>query len=267
MMNCFVSSESKVTALEDYKIKVLFPGFCGKMECNFYFGWGSFALLQGNGHNVLIDTGWPGAREELVRRVFPEHGLTPKDIDTVLLTHLHWDHAGNAELFRNATFVMSEEEWTSQISSDPADLNSSVGLFYALRYYNKHLVKSDGEEVLPGITALLVPGHTSGSTAYVLHQQGERIVFSGDAAKNRGELSGEGIMLTANMAESARSIEKILKNADKILPGHDNWVHVQNGKVIDVEENVMHFTWGQGVTVNGGLNRMAISLDPVDSSR
>src|SRR5581483_5942504 len=61
-------------------------GFCG------------VTLVQGGGKKILVDTAHIGRRQLLVQRL-KEMGLSPRDIDVVVLTHAHWDHSLNMDLF------------------------------------------------------------------------------------------------------------------------------------------------------------------------
>ncbi|MEL7184787.1 MAG: MBL fold metallo-hydrolase, partial [Pseudomonadota bacterium] len=79
-----------------------------------YFMW----LLRGDGRHILVDTGYDAA--EGARRARPiltdpvaalaPFGLTPDQIDTIIVTHLHYDHAGGLHLFPNATLHLQAAE-------------------------------------------------------------------------------------------------------------------------------------------------------------
>ena len=86
-------------------------------------------LIEGAQSTILIDTGLGDVAEvaglqrqhgsdTLVRRSagqdlvagLAQHGLSPEDVDTVILTHLHYDHIGNDDLFTRARFVVQQQE-------------------------------------------------------------------------------------------------------------------------------------------------------------
>jgi glyoxylase-like metal-dependent hydrolase (beta-lactamase superfamily II) len=116
-------------------------------------------------------------------------GLRPDNIDVLVFTHLHFDHAGwafanGAKTFPNARYVVATREWApladgrrgmdtatprqiiSQLASDPAGLE----------------LIDDGDEVVPGVCAIVTPGHTPGHTSYVItSQSGRRLIVFGDA--------------------------------------------------------------------------------------
>ncbi len=244
-----------------YKITTLFGGFGGRLSNNFYLGLGSIALIQGGKHNILVDTGSAAFREAFVRGFLTPYGLSFDDIDYVLLTHLHFDHAGCVDFYPKATFVLSKEEWTFQNNVECKDPNLAEACLAPLRVFKKKLVSFDGEKILPGITAIMTPGHTPGCVSYLLTQGDERILFTGDAVKNRGELQSGEVMLTANSAQSAESIKKIASIATRILPGHDGWITLKDGAVIAEGGNDLVINFAQGVTVNGGQSSVTIRMD------
>ncbi|MFC7797275.1 MBL fold metallo-hydrolase [Streptomyces cinereoruber] len=111
-----------------------------------------------------------GALPEALART----GRTLADIDTVAFTHLHDDHVGWAFRagpagrfpFSRATFAASREEWAGW--SMPPEVSvpaRAVG---------------HGEEVFPGVTAWITPGHTRGHTSYVIDTGERRLIAFGD---------------------------------------------------------------------------------------
>ena len=66
-------------------------------------------LIRGATKNILVDVAHVGRRSLLVENL-AKAGLTPADIDTVVLTHSHWDHILNADVFKNAEFLLHPNE-------------------------------------------------------------------------------------------------------------------------------------------------------------
>ncbi|MDH3669325.1 MAG: MBL fold metallo-hydrolase, partial [Paracoccaceae bacterium] len=85
----------------------------GAMEMDF-FVW----LIRGGGRTILVDTGFNHERAEARKRTIqrlPTEGLEvlgvkAQDVETVIVTHLHYDHAGNLDLFPEAEFIIQDEE-------------------------------------------------------------------------------------------------------------------------------------------------------------
>jgi len=147
----------------------------------------SFLILKGRGHLVAVDTGYydEGHAHELTLRfgvdkvkpvdiALEEIGIRGEDVDTVILTHAHYDHMGGIKAFPNARFYMQRRElldWINvlalprqfeslSIAVDPNDIKRAIDLIA-----QKRLTLLDGAapDVLPGIS--LVPvfdSHTYG---------------------------------------------------------------------------------------------------------
>src|SRR3546814_17210137 len=85
----------------------------GQMDLDFYF-W----LIRGANRNILVDTGFSACSAAARNRSFlqtPEValaqlGLSTKDIDSLILTHLHYDHAGNVDAYPTAQVHLQHSE-------------------------------------------------------------------------------------------------------------------------------------------------------------
>jgi glyoxylase-like metal-dependent hydrolase (beta-lactamase superfamily II) len=111
-------------------------------------------------------------------------GLTPADIDVLLLSHLHGDHSGwvwqnGAPFFPNATVRFGRQDWEAFVEQENRGADGAA--FRALAELGKvDLIERDGE-VAPGVSARHTPGHTPGHQIYVVASQGQRALFLGDA--------------------------------------------------------------------------------------
>ena len=245
----------------NFNVEILFAGFSGKMP-NCYLGWGTWALIRDGTHNILLDTGYVGLRKDY-HQILEEHGVKCGEIDYVLLTHLHFDHACNVDLLPNAVFVLSQAEWDFASAPDCPDRLVERSALPVLEKAEKILIREENQEIVPGITAILTPGHTPGCCSYILHQEnGEKWVLAGDAAKNRGELATGSVQMSVNREQTQASLEKLRKAGNRILPGHDLWVKVdEEGKITAEGGNDVHLLYGQGITVNGGLSEIVLHMD------
>ncbi|MBQ2751581.1 MAG: MBL fold metallo-hydrolase [Oscillospiraceae bacterium] len=242
-----------------FKVDVLFSGFSGKLEVG-YLGWGTWALIRDEAHTIMLDTGYVGLRQNY-DQILAQHGIKGEDVTHVLLTHLHFDHACNVDQYPNATFVVSKKEWEYANDVEKRDKFVEVAALPYLEKSNLLLVE-DGDEIVPGITALMTPGHTPGCCSYVLEQDdGSKWVLAGDAAKNRGELRTEEVQMSMDPAATSASLKRIKAAGNRVLPGHDGWVTLKDGEVIPEGGNDKVLTFGQGVTINGGLNRLTLTMD------
>ncbi|WP_229632064.1 MBL fold metallo-hydrolase [Pseudoduganella violaceinigra] len=140
-------------------------------------------LVDTGKQRVLVDTGAGelfGASSGHLLANLAAAGYKPEQIDAVLLTHIHGDHSGGLSiggkrLFPNALVYVDRREvahWMNQ----PAP-KATVGPYADAGRIN-YLPESG--EVLPGISARPVPGHTPGHTAYLVESKGHRMLFWGD---------------------------------------------------------------------------------------
>ena len=95
---------------------------------------------------------------------------------------------------------------------------------------------ADGEEVLPGITAHVAPGHTPGHLIFVLTGREHDVIFTGDAAKNRAELISGRADATYDETVSTASIATIWtlwrrRPGNIIVPGHDIPMLQKDGRI------------------------------------
>jgi N-acyl homoserine lactone hydrolase len=217
-----------------YEIDVVQQGYPGKSVCHGGLGWSTIAMLRGQGRIVLIDVGTFGMRKLLLDRL-AQRGISREAVTDVVLTHSHHDHAINWVMFPAARVTIGggELDWA---------LEQPLGLTPVAEFYMTELQRSprlhrarDGEEVLPGLTAHVTPGHTPGSVVYVLAGNDRDIVFTGDAAKNRAEMLQREADLTEDAAASRRSFGKIWELWQRrpksvLVPGHDTPMVIEGGR-------------------------------------
>ncbi len=155
-------------------------------------------LVQMPGHTVLIDAGsgtCSGLVHGEVLNDLRTAGVSPGQIDMVLLTHLHFDHVcgllapDGHRAFPTASVWVAQAEaayWLDEKIAAKQPQNQRGGFRFAqqsLAPYQAagrvHTFK--GETVLlPGLKAIPAPGHTPGHTAYLLHSEGHSLLFWGD---------------------------------------------------------------------------------------
>jgi N-acyl homoserine lactone hydrolase len=208
-----------------YRIDVIVQGFPGKSEFHGNLGWSTVALLRGHGRVALIDVGSLGMRRILIERL-AECGVTPTDVTDVLLTHSHHDHAINWTLFSKARIVLGALELDWAVKQPWGETPVAELCIKELQNWPTLQTVTDGQEILPKISAHLFPGHTPGCLAYVLSGTERDVIFTGDSAKNRAELVSGTTDMTYDAILSSASIKSIRllwcsRPGNVIVPGHD----------------------------------------------
>lgn len=233
--------------MPQFTIDTVFSGFPGRAEF-WGFGWGAVYLVRSGNDITLVDTGGPGVAPYF-KAELEKHGVSFSDITRVFITHIHWDHAYNVEFFPEAEFIFS------QVDYDFTATRGSDAVFApALEILDRckaHVVKAENEAVLPGGRAVFLPGHTPGSLGLVLDNDGQTIILTGDAVKNRLDLD---VCMANNNAEdvvSSRSIRKVKELADLVYPGHDGPLKLENGRVVPLGGNDVKLLMPKGLSVNG----------------
>ncbi|SNT11309.1 MULTISPECIES: MBL fold metallo-hydrolase [unclassified Azospirillum] len=154
-------------------------------------------LLEMPGHLILVDTGsgelfGPGNGGKLVGSM-SAMGFQPEQVTDILITHAHSDHAGGLvrggqPVFTNATVYVGKPDVdfffdrANQARTGYDKVHFDIAQNTLKPYLDAGKVKmfSGTEQILPGISATIHPGHTPGAAFYTLTSKGEQIVFIGD---------------------------------------------------------------------------------------
>lgn len=196
-------------------------------------------LIQTGGQTVLVDTGlgprMRGGRAGvtgLLPSALAARGVAPEQVDTVLFTHLHFDHVGWncveradgwAPYFPNARYLIRRPEWERWSTESYRYLEEQVRPLF--QSHRAELI-DDGCEPVPGVRVLDTPGHTQGHVSVLVYSQGEGGVITGDAAHTPLELEQPDASpaIDEDPARSAESrallVERIEAEGLLVLGGH-----------------------------------------------
>jgi len=189
-------------------------------------------LIRTDHGNVLVDTGVGNKetgkmREEYglspskLNRALKEEGLTAKDIDKVILTHLHFDHSGGCTkidrsgkpipVFPTAKYIVQSSCWNDAMAPSERGEGSHHSEDYACLQETGQLVLIDGDaEILPGIWVRNTGGHCSGHQVVQVNSGGDRVVFLGDVIPTPYHLSLPCIAAHDQYPEDTLEIKKEL---------------------------------------------------------
>ncbi len=231
--------------MSTYKITPLHVGDITRPKSNMIYGYKGtevqdFPLivyyLEGV-HKILVDTGgsdpesaqgkkaapYKRTPEQKLDAALARIGVEPEDIEFVILTHLHWDHAENNHLFPNAAFMCQKVEYESVLDPDITKKGYEMGNVLRTKY---DLIDGD-KQIFDGISVVLTPGHTPGMQCVVVDTDIGKVILSGDLITLRESLTCNPPTFNALLYDDSalsmmqESLNKILPISPNILPGHD----------------------------------------------
>lgn len=185
------------------------------------------------GHTVLIDTGPDrgacgragldivGDSTALLLAGLAGMGVTPRDVDLIVHTHLHYDHVQNDLLFPGAAVAVQRAELAWATAPGP-----EAGRFYAgarelVTALGDRLRPLDGEsEILPGLTALPNGGHTPGHQSVLVETAAGAVCVCGDIVSLRQNLDVVGAACP-DTASAEAFLARARAAGWAMLPSHD----------------------------------------------
>jgi glyoxylase-like metal-dependent hydrolase (beta-lactamase superfamily II) len=204
-----------------------------------YFVW----VAKSAERTIIIDIGF---NEEIAKKRKRDYlrcpaqslalvGVSAADVQDVIITHLHYDHAGNFPLFPNAQFHLQEPEMHFATGRymryarcgdayEPEDICDVVRLNFAKRvkFYD-----GDGD-VAPGVRVHYTGGHTAGLQFASVHTKRGWVVVASDTSHFYENMFTERPFTRAfhvgQMLEAFDRLREIAPSVEHIVPGHDSLV-------------------------------------------
>jgi glyoxylase-like metal-dependent hydrolase (beta-lactamase superfamily II) len=201
-----------------------------------YFVW----LIRGGGRDIVVDTGFSPAMAAKRKRSHlrcPSEalrllGVACESVEDVIITHLHYDHAGNLGLFPNATLHIQDREMhystgrymCHECFSGAYEVEDVVAM--VRRVYAGRVRFHDGDaEIAPGVSVHLIGGHTMGiQSVRVMTKQGW-LVLASDASHFYANMEQTRpypiIWSVADMVDGYARLQALAGSPGQIIPGHD----------------------------------------------
>jgi glyoxylase-like metal-dependent hydrolase (beta-lactamase superfamily II) len=186
--------------------------------------WGNLVFLR-----YVMQTQFDPRRDALVYQL-PQIGFKPSDVKHVIISHLHWDHAGGMRDFPDARFIINRKEWefADELNGIPLFKNAFIKEQFCVPGLEKELFETDpakpflnfpaSYDVFGDGSMVLVdlPGHSPGLIGMILTMpSGRRFLFSADTfyfpegLEQRIPKSGLMRLLVSEGPEAVSSIDRI----------------------------------------------------------
>ena len=206
----------------------------------------SILLIEGE-QRIVFDSAHVGRRTLLQQRL-TDNGLTPTDVDFHVVSHAHWDHVQNIDVFDHAPLLLHRDEiryahkphrndwatpqWTGAI------LDTIPGLTEV----------GEGHEVMPGVKVIELPGHSPGSIGLEVETDDGIAILVGDAIHNaRVAQAGRSPLVFWNEQQATASIKRVVDSGALIYPGHDLPFRIKDGEITYFGETDVTVSGGPGV--------------------
>lgn len=205
-------------------------------------------LLEGLGRRILVDTGLGAKSDARFRELFrvedeptleqslAEHGLAPRDITDVILTHLHFDHAGGATkreadklspTFPAARHLVQRRNWENALAPNPRERASYLRENFEPLAESGVVEWTEGaSEPWPGVQLFLADGHTRGQQLVRVQGGGETLYFVADLIPTAAHVRipfvmGYDMAAIETMAEKRTLLERAVAEGAWICIEHD----------------------------------------------
>src|SRR6185436_14205222 len=201
-----------------------------------YFVW----AIVGEERTYILDTGFDAAmaakRGRVITRPVAEGltamGIDPEQVTDVIISHMHYDHCGNHNLFPRARYHVQDREMAYSTGRCMCHAHQRIPfeaddvLAMVRKVFDDRVVFHDGHETLvPGVTLHHIGGHSMGLQCVRVKTARGHVVLAADATHLYAHIDeGRVFPVTYSVAETLEGYSTLKKLADSpghIIPGHD----------------------------------------------
>lgn len=241
-------------------VDVLLAGLSARTD-QATLGLGSVILVRGR-NNILVDTGHHG-RRQLLEQALQSRGLTPNDIHILVLTHAHWDHCQNVDVFPKARLLIHPAELEYARAPRKADWATASYFASTLNGLDVQEVV-EGTELEPGVRIVEIPGHTRGTIGVAVDTPEGTAIIASDAFPDAGTVKrGRPYLVFWNEREARESVRKIMGLGSIIYPGHDRPFRINADRSTQYLPGVTTLTVTVGFEERDMGAGVTISLEPI----
>jgi glyoxylase-like metal-dependent hydrolase (beta-lactamase superfamily II) len=222
-------------------------------------------LLVGGGKKILIDVGNGSKYDEKLRSIFKidssqydlisslkKFNISPPHITDVILTHLHFDHAGGSTyreggevipMFPKAKYYVQREHWRAATNPTERDRASFISEDFTPLQFHSVLEYTEGEgEILPGVSVRLMHGHTPALQCPLITDGTTTVFYCADLIPTTSHLALPWIMAydlrpLITLEEKKTILNQAVDESWIIFFEHDP--HVEAARVIRTEKGVV----------------------------
>lgn len=219
-----------------------------------YFVW----VLRNGEQTILVDTGYDSEEAKTRDRpilqapasMLSAFGVDPTKIETVILTHLHYDHAGSLKEFSNAKLHVQASEMA--FATGPCMCHDHIRMPFTGEHvcdmvrslYQGRVQFAEGSrEIASGVEVHLVGGHSKGLQCVRVRTQRGWVVLASDAShyyENYRE--GKPFPIVVDLDDMLNGFDKLRELADSdnhIIPGHDPLVRSLYPSIVAGDDRIV----------------------------
>lgn len=201
-----------------------------------YFVW----VMKNEERTILLDIGFDHEHAKARGRTIVRHpveglaamGVDAAEIETIILSHMHYDHAGTVSSFPKAEFILQEEEMHYCTGRDmgyaacrmPFDVDNVTDIVRANFAERVRFVKGD-KEIAPGVSVHLVGGHSRGLQVVRVETPVGPMVLASDATHYYDNITLRNpFPIVADLGDMCAAYDRLFELGappERVIPGHD----------------------------------------------